>query len=382
MKVCHVVAWFPNARNQVEALWIQRHIEALGPHCENSVLHLQVNPSTRFSLIRRSEYAFTQWVVEVPLKSWRLCEWLTSAFLIYFLIRLRFCRNADLINFHIAYPSLIHWHWIKKVFRRPVVITEHWSAYHFHFGVADASKLQPIKRIFRQGIPVIAVSNRLLADIRSFSGGTFEGYIVPNVVESSVFSFQQGRRKRRFFMASHWKAPKRPLIVLEAFKLFLTDYPDFELLIGGAGPDANKIQRWIGDNDLASQIRFLGTLRPEEMASQFQSCLALLHCSDYETFSVVCAEALCCGTPVVASGVGGIFDLVDSVNGLLVEKNSVETWLAALITFMGKCHSFDSYYISQRAIELFSKKQVGRRYYQVLRNILKPDGEVHQMSRQ
>src|SRR5690606_17503406 len=164
MKVCHVVAWFPNARNQVEALWIQRHIEALGPHCENSVLHLQVNPSTRFSLIRRSEYAFTQWVVEVPLKSWRLCEWLTSAFLIYFLIRLRFCRNADLINFHIAYPSLIHWHWIKKVFRRPVVITEHWSAYHFHFGVADASKLQPIKRIFRQGIPVIAVSNRLLAD--------------------------------------------------------------------------------------------------------------------------------------------------------------------------------------------------------------------------
>lgn len=371
MKVCHVVAWFPNARNQVEALWIQRHIEALGPHCQNSILHLQVIPSTRFSFIRKSAPGLTQRIIELPVKSWKLSEWLTAILLTYLLLRVRSCRKSDLINFHIAYPSLVHWRWMKKIFRRRVVITEHWSAYHFHFGVSDRSKLQSIRYIFQQGIPVIAVSSGLLADIRDFSGGRFKGYVVPNVVAHSTFSFQAGKRAERFFMASHWKAPKRPLIILEAFKSFLAGHPNFELVIGGAGPDSPMIERWIADNELAGSIKILGALDPREMANQFGSCLAFLHCSDYETFSVVCAEALCCGTPVVASSVGGITEFVDSTNGVPVERNAVDTWLDALNTFMERRHSFDSRLISQKARDRFSMEQVGRLYFEALCDVLK-----------
>lgn len=365
MKICHVVAWFPNSRNPLEASWIQRHIEALSPHCDNSILHLQVIPSTRFSVIRKSEPGLLQRIVEIPVNSWKLAEMLTAMLLSFYLFTLRFCRQADLINFHIAYPTLVYWHWMKKFFRRPVVISEHWSAYRFHFGVTDKSKLKSVKRIFRQGIPVIAVSSSLLSDIRNFSGGDFKGYIVPNAV-SSPFSYRPGERREKFFMASYWKSPKRPLVVLEAFKLFAEDHPHFELVIGGGGPHVDIMKRWVDDNDLAGRVSFVGTLTPEEMASHISSSQAFLHCSDYETFSVVCAEALCCGAPVVASNVGGTPEFVDGTNGVLVNENSAAAWLDALRCFVRRRQEFDSELISRKTIDRFSKEQVGRRYYQIL----------------
>ncbi|CAN5265629.1 N/A [soil metagenome] len=45
----------------------------------------------------------------------------------------------------------------------------------------------------------------------------------------------------------------------------------------------------------------------------------------YETFSLVCMEAMACGVPVFASPVGGIEDyLVDGVNGYQVEQNAAD----------------------------------------------------------
>ena len=366
----HITNWYPSPENPREAIWIKRHIDALATHIESHyVLHLEVKISSRFSFRRYDAQSTTQRILEFPSQKWRIIEIISAALLTYYLIKLR-ANRYDLMTVHVAYPNLTYWHMLKRWFNVPTVISEHWSAYHFHFGVKNPAKLVRIKRIFRQGTPVIAVSDSLLSDISTFSGARFQGYVVPNVVERTFFSFEAGERRERFFMASKWKTPKKPLVILEAFKLFLEDDPHLDLVVGGYGEDADKIRRFIDDNNLGSRITLVGVLSPEEMANLYRSCLAFLHCSDYETFSVVCAEALCCGTPVVASAVGGITEFVASTDGVLVDENSVNAWLDALKLFMSRRHSFNPRLISQKAGDRFSEERVGRLYFRALCDIV------------
>ena len=371
MRVLHITNWYPTPGKPKEAIWIKRQIQALAVHLESfHVLHLEVKVSSRFLFRRYDSPSCTQRVLELPVRTWRIIEMASGVLLVYHLLKLR-SYKYDLAMIHIAYPNLTYCRLVRKLLNVPIAISEHWSAYHFSFGVQNSRKLERIKRIFRQGIPVIAVSNALLSDIANFSGAHFKGYVVPNVVDSQVFALAEERRKERFFMASHWKAPKMPLVALEAFKLFIKAYPHFELVVGGYGPDTDKIRNWIDDNGVSDRIILLGALEPEEMADQFRSSVAFLHCSDYETFSVVCAEALCCGTPVIASRVGGIAEFVDSTNGFLVNENSAAAWFNAMNEFMGRYSSFNAPIISQAACDRFSADRVGHLCFEALSDVSK-----------
>ena len=69
----------------------------------------------------------------------RAMEWISAMLLVTALLRARAWRY-DVLHFHIAYPLLIHvrcWHWI---FRKPIIISEHWSAYHYDFHLVRGSK--------------------------------------------------------------------------------------------------------------------------------------------------------------------------------------------------------------------------------------------------
>ena len=68
----------------------------------------------------------------------------------------------------------------------------------------------------------------------------------------------------------------------------------------------------------------------EQIALEMNRASAYLHCSGYETFSVVCAEALACGCYLIASDVGGIPELVAPGTGQLVKEPKVETWAKAM----------------------------------------------------
>jgi D-inositol-3-phosphate glycosyltransferase len=58
--------------------------------------------------------------------------------------------------------------------------------------------------------------------------------------------------------------------------------------------------------------------------------------SHREGFGVACAEAMAYGRPVVASGVGGLLDLVvDGETGLLVPPRDVEALRSALERLLG-----------------------------------------------
>src|SRR5690606_30193021 len=131
-----------------------------------------------------------------------------------------------------------------------------------------------------------------------------------------------------------------------------------------------EMEEWVRRHDRNHAIRLLGSLDALTIADIMRNCVAFLHPSAYETFSVACAEALCCGAPVVASKVGGITEFVDQTNGILIKENTVQEWIQGLSYFISEIGAFDRKVLAMRAAERFSAKKVGASYYGVIRELI------------
>jgi glycosyltransferase involved in cell wall biosynthesis len=360
MRVLHITNWYPNVINNKEALWIKSHIHSLHPHVKTqSIFHLNV--STGPFEIKLGSGHFGSWFIfKIPRMPWLIIEMLSTMCLFLYLLYQRPNKRYDLINFHIAYPNLTYWHKIKNWIFIPVVITEHWSAYHYDFGVKK--KLPRIQQIFRQQIPVITVSKALAADIEMFSGAKFPSYVVPNIVDSTIFSNSGApgnRISQQFFMVGQWKKPKEPFVVIEAFKRLSDQFPKATLRIGGYGPQLEEMK---AQCVACTNISFLGALDSKVVANEMRHAAAFLHSSGYETFSVVCAEAVTVGCPVIASAVGGIPEFVNERNGLLIEHNTADNFYEAMI------QSLENHLNVSESPD-FSVDAIGKFYFDVLKTV-------------
>jgi glycosyltransferase involved in cell wall biosynthesis len=366
----HICCWYPNHDNPKEALWIRDHIRSLEPYTDNHVIHFEVKQSDRWAF-DKGDYSDNEsfFILKTPIKTWFFIELLASGLLaayLFFFVKLDSYKG---INFHIAYPLLTYFHyWKKLIKKKKIVVTEHWSAYHYNFSVANPHKTQRAKNIFRHNeFTLVVVSKALGEDIRHFSGcANLPYHIVPNVVSLPFTNIKQHKEAGGFFMINNWGKPKRPLLVLEAYKKYLAikGRLALPLIIAGYGTQIPDIQVFIEEHHLNAHIQIVGKLDKAEIAWHMESAAALLQPSDYETFSVVTAEALCCGLPVIASNVGGIKELItDAEYGLLV-NNELSEWVNALTHFDADKYSRDN--IKTCFQKRYSSETVGYLYSHVL----------------
>jgi glycosyltransferase involved in cell wall biosynthesis len=256
-----------------------------------------------------------------------------------------------------------------------MVITEHWSGYHYNFNISNVKKRKKIQKIFQLQLPVITVSDALLKDIINFSKADFPGYVIPNVIDTTIFKYVPYNRfsnNMNFLMVSQWKWPKDPFTVLKAWRKVLNIFPRAKLKIGGYGPQLHEMERLVEELHLQNRVSLIGRLTSEQIAYEMSKAEAFIHCSEYETFSVVCAEALCCGIPVIASNVGGISEYIHSYNGILVPENTPEVFSQSIINYVNNREKFEFKKIRDEAADKFSVEKAGKKYYSVLSEIILP----------
>jgi len=115
------------------------------------------------------------------------------------------------------------------------------------------------------------------------------------------------------------------LPLLEAFvPLARRDPRAVLVLVGEDGGMAGPVDRRTRELGLSGRVRRLGHVPDERLlASGYREARALVLPSDYEAFGLVLLEAMAQGTPVIASRVGGIPEIVeDGRTGLLVPAGS------------------------------------------------------------
>lgn len=100
-------------------------------------------------------------------------------------------------------------------------------------------------------------------------------------------------------------------------------------IIGGAGDPATDselarlqaLRETLGISDL---VTFLGSRDQDTLVDYYNAASLVVMPSYYESFGMVALEAMACGTPVIASDVGGLsLNIADGFNGYLVPQGDV-----------------------------------------------------------
>jgi D-inositol-3-phosphate glycosyltransferase len=112
------------------------------------------------------------------------------------------------------------------------------------------------------------------------------------------------------------------------------------LVAGGtSGPDdALGSLRLLADElGIADRVRFMPALPQEELATVFRAADLVAVPSHHESFGLVALEAQACGTPVIATRVGGLTTTVaDGVSGLLVDGHDPLEWAGVIDKALGQ----------------------------------------------
>lgn len=120
--------------------------------------------------------------------------------------------------------------------------------------------------------------------------------------------------------------------LLEAFATLRDKYPDLKLRVIGDGP---LLKGYRGKYRNDNRIIFMGKLAPEELREYYENALLTVVPSVWtEQFGLVGIESMACGTPCVASDVGGIPEwCIDNQTGFLVPPKDSKT-LAEKISYL------------------------------------------------
>jgi alpha-maltose-1-phosphate synthase len=251
--------------------------------------------------------------------------------------------EADVVHSHtwyVAFGGVL----VRALFDIPLVVTLHsleplrpWKEDQLATGYRVSTWLERVA--VEQAERVIAVSEQMRTDILAHFAVSPERVVVlHNGVDADSFR----RTERRDALARLGVKPPYVLFVgriseqkgifhlLEAVQRLPAGV---QLVLCAAAPDTPELERRLAA-EVAGRpsVRWIHAMVPRDDVVQLYSHAACFVCpSVYEPFGIINLEAMACGTPVVASAVGGIPEVVaDGETGLLVPPGDPGILAAAL----------------------------------------------------
>jgi glycosyltransferase involved in cell wall biosynthesis len=164
--------------------------------------------------------------------------------------------------------------------------------------------------------------------------------------------------------------PKTPLVFLRALPRILAERPDAVAWVVGDGPLRAAAEQAAAEAGVAARVAFLG-LRKDAPDLLSASDVAV-HSSLREGLPRVVLEAFAVGTPLVATAVGGVPDVVsDGVNGLLVPPDDPAALArAVLATLADPAAAADRARAGRAALQPFTARQMLDEQHALYRRLL------------
>ncbi|MEJ2595844.1 MAG: glycosyltransferase, partial [bacterium] len=320
LKVLYLARWYPNRYDPMPGLFIQRHAESASKCCLLGVVYTHVDDAKQikgyeleFTVINKVPTAriyYNSTKCKLPL----LSSFMKGVrFLKANLIGIRKIRSEigglDIIHVHILTRLGILALWYKWSAKVPYVISEHWSRYLSLTGDFKGFFRKWMTRMVVRNASVVTTVTRNLAEAMRQHGLENKNYIVlPNV-----------------------------------------EGMDFEAMTAYA--DQLGIDRSI--------LNFTGLLEGRDLVNEMVDADLLVVFSNYENLPVVINEGFVLGVPVVATKVGGIPEIVNDNNGIMLSAGDEKDLENRLNQFLDGKFTFDNERISIDHQKMFSPDTLG-----------------------
>lgn len=260
----------------------------------------------------------------------------------------------DLVHSHYWLSGQVGW-----------LAAERWGVPHVHTAhtlgkvknaaLADGDQPEPRSRLIGEE-QVVTVADRLVASTEAEARHLVELYgadparvatVAPGVDLEVFRPGEAGAARTRIgippdhqllLFVGRIQALKAPDLLLRAVAVLLERDPGLQHRLHVAvvgGPSGSGTQEPARLRSLAAQlgvdVRFSPPLRQARLVDYYRAATAVVVPSHNESFGLVALEAQACGTPVVASRVGGLTTAVrDGVSGLLVDSRDPAAFADAL----------------------------------------------------
>lgn len=259
------------------------------------------------------------------------------------LMRLRWRFPFEVIDAHFTYPEGLAAVLLGKVFKVPVVITERGT---LPLLARFRLRRPQLRFALRHADRVVTVSESLRRDAIGLGREPQRVRVIENGIDGEVFravdreaarwvlsllegcsSPAPGSPTREPLLVSVGTlAPRKGFhLVLEAMSHLVERFPGIRFaMVGGAGPEGameEELRDLAERLGLSDKVIFAGPRSREELYLWYSAADVFVLASAHEGCPNVVLEALACGTPVVATPVGNIPQILTPKVGILAERD-------------------------------------------------------------
>jgi glycosyltransferase involved in cell wall biosynthesis len=289
-------------------------------------------------------------------------------------------RRFDVV--HVHYPVITGWlgSVVAAAHRAPLVATVHGG----ELDDVQLGELSVVRRrltrwlagwTLRRADAVVAVSQRLAELARALVGSSARVVVADMGVDCSVFRPRPKSEARKalgvgsnagIVLFVGWLIPlKAPDLFISAAALLQGNLPDVQWVLVGSGPMERALRDQAAGLGLHSCVHLVGRCGEEEVALWDAAADVLVMPSLAEQFGLVGLEACACGTPVVASDVGGVRSYLENeANGVLVPAGDAHALASAVDRLMKDPELRRS--MGEKGVEVAKAHDVGRQAERVM----------------
>jgi len=263
----------------------------------------------------------------------------------------------DVIHSHYWISGQLGW-LISERLGIPLVHTMHTMAKVKNLSLAEGEKPEPQTRAIGEE-QVVSASSALIANTAAESASLVSLYdacpdkvfVVPPGVDLSTYKINGGKKSSRkklniredalmLAFVGRIQPHKGPEVLIRAVAEMLNHTPVLRtklktVIMGGASGNGSQeperlkaLTQFLGVDDV---IEFMPPVPRDELSDWYRASDLVCVPSYSESFGLVALEAQACGTPVVATAVGGLRTAVaDGISGSLVDGHDPRAWSAVI----------------------------------------------------
>lgn len=350
-RILFLSSWYPSRENEALGNFVQRHAEVASKEADVTVLYATSSENnTKIEFDRSSINGVDTLIVYYPkvrtklpivkqiLSRKRYLEALKQAFALLE-------ENFDLVHLNEAFPAGLFALYLKKNKSLNYILTVHWTGYLNHtrtFEKRPFYERNLHKKIFSKASGIYPVSDHLGQSLKKLK--LINDYeVIPNVVNREIFypvkSKDSNRIPRFLHVSSFNNEHKNVIEMLKAFKTLQDEQSDFSLHLITEGQKKEVIQLIDKLGIDLSRCEVDEKATPKEVAKAMRRADCLVLFSNYETFSVVIAEAWMSGIPAIYSKCGGLTEIKNPDLGVQIEKRDFDALKEALRNFKWQQYS-------------------------------------------
>ena len=221
--------------------------------------------------------------------------------------------------------------------------------------------------IFKNSYKNVAPSNYLKS---AFESKGYETMFIPNILEIENYKFKNRKHlEPTLFWVRAFKEIYNPTLAIKVLAMLKEKYPEAKLCMVGPFVDNsyNECLSLISELKLENSVAFTDVLLKEDWHKKSEDYDVFMNTTNFDNTPVSVMEAMALGLPVVSTNVGGMpFLIKNEIDGILVEKNSVDKMTNAILSILD--NKYPNLAVNARKkVENFSWDANKEKWFQILK---------------